>query len=99
MASKTLATILIVIVAIFCLPVVFGILVGIFGGLFGAVMGIFGGIVGAIGGVIGGIFGAIGSVIEGIFHWGFWPFTWNFCTFALVVFMIVLMTRSRQNRR
>ena len=92
MATKTLATIVIVFACIFFIPVA----IGIGGALFGIIAGIFGGIVGLIGGIFGGIFGLIGGLFNWVFHWPFGFFHLNFCTMLLIVLVIVLAVKSRK---
>lgn len=89
MDSKTLSTILIVIVCLLLFPVIIGIVGGVFGvvggvigGIFGAIAGIIGAVFGAIGGVIGAVFGIIASIfgaIFGFFGWllGDWDHPWH----------------------
>lgn len=73
-------------------------------GLFGAIIGIVAGFFGILGGVLGAIFGAIAEVFSwffgGIFGWDvdYFPHV-HFprpLTFLLIVFAIVLLTRSRK---
>ena len=70
MDSKSVATLLIIIVCILLFPVA----IGIIGGVFGLVGGILGAIFGAIGGVIGAIFGVIGAIFGAIFGFIGWLF-------------------------
>jgi hypothetical protein len=92
MASKTLATIVIIFACIIFIPLT----IGIIGGVFGLIVGIFGGIIGLIGGLIGGIFGLIGSIFKGIFYWPFAIFHWNFFSVVLIVLVLALAIKSRR---
>jgi hypothetical protein len=92
MASKTLATLLI----IFCCIIFFPIAIGIAGGLFGVIVGLCGAIFGIIAGMFGALFGVIGSLFGGIFHWHH-NFHWNVFTMALVVILIVIISKSHKN--
>lgn len=109
MDSKSLSTILIVIVCVLLFPLI----IGIIGGVFGVVAGIIGAVFGAIGGAIGAVFGVIGAIfgaIFGIFGWIFgggddyWhgPFHFFdkdlFAAIALVI-VAVLIVRSRNPQR
>lgn len=101
MATKTLGTLLIVVLCIFLLPVGLGII----GGIFGIVVGIFGAVFGAIAGIIAGIFGAIfgvfGWLFDGIFGWcdmdaGFPEF--NIFTLAALVLIVFLLSRNKRKQ-
>lgn len=71
--------------------------------LFGLVVGIFGGAIGIIGGIFGAIFGVIGAIFGGIFGfhswhigWG-WPhFHFNGFFFAMII-IVALVINKRQN--
>lgn len=104
MDSKTLTTVVIVIICIMLFPVV----IGIVGGIFGVIGGVIGGVFGMIAGVFGAIFGLIGAVLGGIFGWAshdFWDWGCSFNLFdgdafgaiALVV-VIILVARNRNHR-
>lgn len=108
MDSKTVATLLIVVVCILLFPVIIGIIGGIFGligGIIGAVFGAIGGAIGALFGVIGAIFGAIfgliGWIFEGDFHWDgpFHFFSSDAGTVLILVIIVALLARSRTTRR
>jgi hypothetical protein len=100
MATKTLGTILIFIVGIMMLPVVFGIIAGLFGAIIGIFGAIFGGIAGLIGGFFGMIAGLIGSIFHGLFGWCHFGFgSNNFLAIALVIFIVVLLSKNKQTRR
>lgn len=104
MDSKTLTTLLIVIVCILLFPLAIGIIGGVFG-LFGSILG---GIFGLIGGLFGVIFGVIGAILGAIFgvfgwvfdeHHGGWPFNFfdgDLFTATLIVVIIVLLVRSKR---
>jgi hypothetical protein len=96
MASKTLGTIIILILGICMLPIVFGFVAGIFGAVIGVMGGIIGGIGGIIGGIIGGVFGLIGSIFHGIFGCHFNVAGNDFLAITLVVVIVVLL--SKKNR-
>ena len=87
MASKTLSTLLIIIVLIFAIPAVIGLL----GGVFGIVMGIFGAIVGIFAGVVGAFVGLIGWSFKTIFGLSF--VGWNFFAILLVAVILILVTK------
>jgi hypothetical protein len=100
MATKTLGTILIVIVCILMFPVALGIL----GGVFGIVIGVLGAVFGAVGGLIGAIFGSIfgifGWIVDGLFGWDF-PhdfFDFNAFTVAAILILIVILSRNRSKK-
>jgi hypothetical protein len=100
MATKTLGTILIFIIGIMMLPVVFGIIAGIFGAIIGIFGAVFGGIFGAIGGLIGGIAGIFGSLFHGLFGWCHFGFgSNNFVVFALIIFIVIFLSKNRQPKR
>jgi hypothetical protein len=92
MASRTLATIVIIFACIIMFPIV----IGIVGGVFGIIAGVFGAVFGVFGALIGGFFGMLGGIFGGIFncHLGF--FHWNFFSIALIVLIVVLITKSRR---
>ena len=76
MDSKTLTTVLIVIVCALLLPVFIGIIGGIFGligsligGVFGLIGGLFGIVIGFIGSLFGAVFGFFGWLFGEPFHW------------------------------
>jgi hypothetical protein len=101
MITKTLGTILILIVCILVFPVTIAILGGAFGivaGVFGAV---FGGVIGAIGAIFGAVFGLIGSLFHGLFNWhhGFNFFHCNMFTLLALTVIVALAIRSRDNNR
>ncbi len=94
-------TVLLVLILIITFPfwialaaVVFGLVVGIFGGIIGLIGGLFGGIFGLIGGIFGGIFG-INS-----WHMGWdWPhFHFNGYVFFALLIVAALVINKRQNR-
>jgi hypothetical protein len=105
-------TILIVLILIITFPawialaaVVFGLVVGIFGGIMGLIGGLFGGIFGLIGGIFGAIMGLIGSIFGAIFgfdswHTGWdWPhFHFNGYVFFALLILAALVINKRQNR-
>jgi hypothetical protein len=100
MATKTLGAVIIFIFGIMMLPIVFGIV----GGIFGAIIGIFGAIFGGIFGLIGGFFGMIGGLFSSIFDgaFGWCHFGWgsnNFLAIALVIFIVVLLSKNKQAKR
>ena len=108
MDSKSVTTLLIVIVCILLFPVIIGIIGGIFGiigGIIGAVFGAIGGAIGAIFGVIGAIFGALFGAIAWIFddhfYWDgpFHIFGSDAAAVVVLVIVIVLLARSRSTRR
>ncbi|HEU5146100.1 MAG TPA: hypothetical protein VFT90_05265 [Chryseosolibacter sp.] len=108
MDSKSVTTLLIVIICILLFPVIIGIIGGVFGvigGIIGAVFGAIGGALGAIFGVIGAIFGAIFGVIGWIFdrdfYWDepFHNFGSDFATVLVLVIIVALVARSRSTKR
>ena len=97
MATKTLGTLLIVILCIFLLPVGLGII----GGIFGIVVGVFGAVFGAIAGIFGAIFGVFGWLFDGLFGWcdmdaGFPEF--NIFTIAALVLIVFLLSRNKRKQ-
>lgn len=84
--SKPLTTLILIFALILAMP----ILIGIVGGLFGTMMGLFGTVFGIIAGVFGAVFGTIGSVIGGLFGAG-----WNLGIIILAAVAIVLIVRGR----
>jgi len=105
-ASKTRTmqrtpTVLLVLILLITFPfwialaaVVFGLVVGIFGGIIGLIGGIFGGIIGLIGGIFGGILGFDS------WHWGSnWPhFHFNKFVFFALLIIVALAIKKRQDR-
>jgi hypothetical protein len=94
-------TILLVLILIITFPawialaaVVFGLVVGIFGGIIGLIGGLFGGIFGLIGGIFGGIFGF------NSWHMGWdWPhFHFNGYVFFALLIVAALVINKRQKR-
>lgn len=90
-------TVLLVLILIITFPfwfvlaaVIFGLVVGIFGGIIGLIGGIFGGIMGLIGGIFGVIFGF------NSWHLG-WPHFNGYLFFALLI-IAALVINKRQNR-
>lgn len=97
MATKTLGTLLIVILCIFLLPVGLGII----GAIFGIVVGVFGAVFGAIAGIFGAIFGVFGWLFDGLFGWcdmdaGFPEF--NIFTMAALVLIVFLLSRNKRKQ-
>jgi hypothetical protein len=101
MASRTLGTVIILIICILLFPIT----IGLIGGAFGIVMGVFGIVFGAlfgmIGGIIGGIFGFFNWIFGGIFNWdhhyGFFHF--NFCAAAFIVILVLVLSRNRRIKK
>jgi hypothetical protein len=88
MTSKSLSTLIIVLVIFFAFP----IFIGIAGGLFGMIMGVFGAIIGGIAGMIGAFFGAMGS----LFSWSLGGlFGCGLTSVLLVAALVLLVTRRR----
>jgi len=84
------------------LIITFPIWIGIAGGLIGLVFGLVGGAIGIVAGVFGAVVGAIGAVFGAFFgvlfgEWG--PFHFSPFWIAVVIVVIVLMTRSRRQAR
>ena len=100
MITKTLGTLIIIIICILMLPVGLGIV----GGVFGILIGVFGAVFGAIFGAIGAVFGAFFSVFDGLFdglfgwHWPFGFFNCNIFTLAAIVLVVVLVAKSKTNK-
>ncbi len=95
MTSKTITTLLVIILCIILFPIMigliggaFGIVFGVFGAIFGAIAGIFGAVFGAIGGIFGWIFG---GCHVGLFHWNVVP--------LLLVIVIIALVAGRSRRR
>ena len=100
MITKTLGTIVVILLCIFLFPVGIGIVAGVFGtvaGVFGAIFGIIGG---AIGAIFGAIFGVFGWIFDGLFDWH-WPhafFNCNVFALAAIVLILALITRPKKGR-
>ena len=105
-------TVLLVLILILTFPfwiafaaVVFGLVVGIFGGIMGLIGGLFGGIFGLIGGIFGGIMSIIGGIFGAIFGFDSWHMGWDwphfhfngYVFFALLI-VAALVIKKRQNR-
>jgi hypothetical protein len=100
MITKTLGTIVIVILCILMLPIGIGIIGGIFGIVAGVIGAVFGGIAGAIGAVFGAVFGILGWTFDGLFNWH-WPFGFfrcNLFTLIAIVLVVAFLAKSRTNR-
>lgn len=106
MQSKTLTTVLIVIICVLLFPVIIGLIGGVFGiigSVIGGVFGLIGGVFGAVFGLIGGLFAAVFSFIGWIF--GF-PFHWDgpdffhndLFAFVILALVIVMISRARNSR-
>ena len=94
MAAKSIGTIILVIIGILLLPVVFGIL----GGIFGVIFGVFGAIFGVIGAIFGAIFGIFGWLFDGLFGWNdfhFGHFNFNLITIAIIVLLAAVLAKKR----
>lgn len=103
MNTKTLTAIMVIILCVLLFPVFIGIIGGLFGiigGVFGAIFGLLGGLFGAFFGLLGGIVGVIGWLFKSALSWHgpFGFFTWNLIPIALVLLIIVLITRSKTSR-
>ena len=102
MDSKTLTTILIVIVCLMLFPVA----IGIIGAVFGIIGGVAGGIFGLVTGIFGAMIGAVGAIFGLLFGWidfDYWNCSFNFfdgdvIAAIILVLAIVLAARSRNNR-
>ena len=98
---KSTPTVLLVLILLITFPfwialaaVVFGLVVGIFGGIIGLIGGIFGAIIGLIGGIFGGIFGFDS------WHIGWnWPhFHFNKYVFFALLIIAAIAINKRQSR-
>jgi MFS family permease len=106
MASKTVGTILIILVCILCFPLAIGIVAGVFGTVAGVFSALFGAFFGLIGGVFGAIFGVIGSFFEFFFDWDndfhwdhdFGFFRPNVFTLAAIIIVIALLSKRKPAR-
>lgn len=107
MNGKILATIIGVFLCVLLFPFVIGIIggiLGLIGSVIGGIFGLAGGFLGAafgfIGGIFGAIFGLIGWIFNGIFSWHgpFVFFQWNVFTITVLVFVILLLSRSKKTR-
>jgi hypothetical protein len=102
MATKTLGTIIVIILCILLFPVGIGIVAGVFGIVIGAIGGVFGAIFGMIGGLLGAIFGGIGWFFENLFDWdfhdGFGLFDVNIFTIAALVILVALLSKNKRTR-
>ena len=89
---KILALLCAVFFGIIMIPVV----IGIIGGIFGVVVGLFG----AIFGIIAGIFGAIFGGIFSIFDWGGpdWHFGYHVNIFAVAAIALLIILVSKSSR-
>jgi hypothetical protein len=101
MITKTIGTLLLLVVCIMFFPIAFAILGGVFGIVAGVLGAVFGGIIGAIGGVFGAIFGIFEWIFDGLFNWH-WPFGFFGCNdmfmLGLVIVIVALAVRSKQGR-
>lgn len=100
MITKTIGTIIILLLAILIFPVGIGILGGLFGIIVGIIAAVFGSIAGILGGIFGAIFSVFGWIFDGLFDWD-WPFgifNCNIFTLAAIVLVIALIARSKSNR-
>ncbi len=107
MNRKILATIM----GVFLCVLLFSFVIGIVGGILGLIGSVIGGIFGLAGGFLGavfgfiegifeGVFGLVGWIFDGIFSWHgpFVFFHWNVFTITVLVFVILLLTRSKISR-
>lgn len=104
MESKTIATLVIVILCVLFFPFVIGAIAGAFGlvgGILGSVFGLLGTVLGAIFGAIGSIFGAmfgfIGWLAREPFGGWFNPFDGNFFGVIALLIIVILIARSRRS--
>ena len=90
------STVLIVLILVFTFP----IWIGLLGGFIGVVAGLFGTLIGMIAGLFGAIVGMIASIFGWAFDWSWhWPFGfWNGKLFAaaVIVFLVIFLTRTRR---
>ena len=86
--SKPLTTLILIFAFILAIP----ILIGVVGGLFGAFMGVVGAVFGVIAGIFGGVFGVMGSVFGALFGGG-----WNLLCIVLAAAAIVLIIGNRKS--
>jgi hypothetical protein len=97
MATKTIGTILLVIICILMLPVALGLLGGVFGIVFGVFGAVFGAIFGLIGGIFGAIFGVFGWIFDGLFGWhDYHFFDFNIFTIGALVLLVLVLSRKKQ---
>lgn len=98
MATKTLSTIMIIVICILLFPIGIGIL----GGMFGLVVGLAGGLFGAIVGIFGAMFGLVagffGWIFDTLFNWNFHWFDINFTTVLLIILIILVATRAKSKK-
>lgn len=97
MITKTIGTILIVVVCIIVFPIGIAVVGGVFGIVAGVLGAVFGGIVAVVGGVLGAIFGVFEWIFDGIFGWHglFDVFGCNAFTFGIIAIVIALAVRPK----
>ncbi len=96
MESKTLTTILVILVCIFMFPFIIGLIGGFFG-LIGSLFGGIGWLIGLIGGLIGSIFGFFGWLAGGVAGWHCWTlFGFSPVTVLVVGLIILLLVRRKR---
>ena len=109
MESRSLTTILIVIICVLMFPIiiggiagVFGILGGVLGGIFGLIGGLIGGIAGVFGSIFGVVFGFIGWLVGAPFNhtWHFFPvIPLNLIVIGVVVVLLLRARRTPGGKR
>lgn len=97
MITKTLGTLIVVIVCIMIFPLGIAVIAGVFGILAGVFGVVFGGIMGLLGGIFGAVFGVFGWIFDGLFdtHWPFGFFNGNVFTLAMIIIVVALLSRPR----
>jgi hypothetical protein len=108
MTTKTSSTSSVLIIILIVLT--FPIWIGLAGGIFGIVAGLFGAAIGIIAGVFGTIFGLIGAILGGVFSIFDWDNSWHFpfvfhpsglkfVIIAMIIFGIVLLSRTKKTKQ
>jgi uncharacterized membrane protein len=91
MLTKTLGTVLILIVCIIVLPISIAVIGSVFGILMGVLGAVFGGIIGVFGAILGSIFGAVDWLFDGFFHC-------NVYMIGVIAIVVALAVRKYSNR-
>jgi hypothetical protein len=97
MITKTLGTLIIVLICILVLPIGIAVVGGVFGIVIGVIGAVFGAIFSVIGTVFGSVFGAIGWFFDSLFGWDFDVrhfFGCDIYTVGMIAVVVALILRS-----
>jgi hypothetical protein len=97
MITKTLGTLIIVLICILVFPIGIAVIGGVFGVVIGVIGAVFGAIFGAIGTIFGSFFSAIGWFFDSLFGWHFnirHFFGCDIYTVGMIAVVVALIVRA-----